>query len=206
MKRPSPPARHDGGRADLAVELPFGLDREVLEFEHGVRAYAPAAETGYWRIRWEEAGRRRDTTARSRSDAIAKAGELVERLGRGTATDLARASGADLVAHYLDPARRPARVEHWSERHREEQGRYCSRFVLPLLGAVPCRRMTRLDFKAVLDQAPTPSVASHLTRCLIAWWPPGWRRVTSWPARTCCGACVGVLRRGVRPTSSRDWR
>jgi hypothetical protein len=81
---------------------------------------------------------------------------LVERLGRGTATDLARASGADLVAHYLDPARRPARVEHWSERHRDEQVRYCVRFVLPLLGAVPCRRMTRLDFKAVLDQAPTP--------------------------------------------------
>jgi integrase len=143
-------------------------DREVLEFEHGVRAYAPASETGYWRIRWEEAGRRRDTTARSRSDAIAKAAELVERLGRGTATDLARATGADLVAHYLDPGRRPARVEHWSERHREEQVRYCARFVLPLLASVPCRRMTRLDFKAVLDQAPTPSVASHLTRCLTA--------------------------------------
>ncbi len=150
------------------MELPFGLDREVLEFDYGVRAYAPAADTGYWRIRWEEAGRRRDTTARSRGDAITKAGELVERLGRGTATDLARASGADLVAHYLDPARRPARVEHWSERHRDEQVRYCARFVLPLLGPVPCRRMTRLDFKAVLDQAPTPSVASHLTRCLTA--------------------------------------
>jgi hypothetical protein len=112
-------------------------DREVLEFDYGVRAYAPASETGYWRIRWEEASRRRDTTARSRSDAIAKAGELMERLGRGTATDLARASGADLVAHYLDLARRPARVEHWSERHREEQVRYCARFVLPLLASVP---------------------------------------------------------------------
>ncbi len=99
---------------------------------------------------WEEGGRRRDTTARSRTDAIAKAGELVERLGRGTATDLARASGAELVAHYLDPGRRPPRVKTWSERHRDEQVRYCQRYVLPTLAGVPCRRMTRLDFQAVL--------------------------------------------------------
>jgi hypothetical protein len=38
--------------------------------------------------------------------AVAKAAGLVERLGRGTPTELARATGADLVAHYLDPARR----------------------------------------------------------------------------------------------------
>src|SRR5690348_6842130 len=92
--------------------------RDCLEFEGGVRVYPPVRRDGYWRIRWEEAGRRRDTSARSRTAAIAKATELVERLGRGTATDLARASGAELIAHYLDPARRPARVEAWSQRHR----------------------------------------------------------------------------------------
>jgi integrase len=72
------------------------------------------------------------------------------------------------VAHYLDPARRPARVARWSERHRDEQVRYCRRFVLPVLAAVPCRRMTRLHLQAVLDQAPTASVAEHLRRCLTA--------------------------------------
>ena len=46
---------------------------EVLEFEHGVRAYPPRHPDGYWRIRWEEDRRRRDTTARNRADAIAKA-------------------------------------------------------------------------------------------------------------------------------------
>ena len=142
--------------------------REVLEFDCGVRAYLPASAAGYWRLRWEEGGRRRDTTARSRIEAIAKAGELVERLERGTATDLGRATGADLVAHYLDPARRPPRVKMWSERHRDEQVRYCHRYVLPVLASVPCRRMTRLDFQIVLDQATTPSVASHLVRCLTA--------------------------------------
>jgi hypothetical protein len=81
---------------------------------------------------------------------------LVERLGRGTATDLARASVAELVAHYLDPARRPARVERWSDRHRDEQVRYCERYVLPVLGAMACRRLTRVDVQRVLDQAPPP--------------------------------------------------
>src|SRR4051794_41347840 len=124
-------------------------DREVFEFHSGVRVYPPGDRSAYWRIRWEEAGRRRDTSARSRTEAIAKATELVERLGRGTATDLARATGAELVAHYLDPARRPARVERWSDRHRDEQVRYCNLYVLPAIGAVACRRLTRRDFQAI---------------------------------------------------------
>ena len=139
---------------------------ELLEFDCGVRAYPPPRPGGYWRIRWEEAGRRRDTSARSRAEAIGKASELVERLGRGTATDLARATGAELVDHYLDPTRRPARVERWSDRHRDEQVRYCNLYVLPTIGAIACRRLTRRDFQAILDQAPTASVAQHLRRCL----------------------------------------
>ncbi|MGH9152551.1 MAG: tyrosine-type recombinase/integrase [Acidimicrobiales bacterium] len=131
-----------------------------------MRAYPPGRSHAFWRIRWEEAGRHRDTSARSRTEAIAKAIELVERLGRGTATDLGRATGADLVAHYLDPARRPARVERWSDRHRDEQIRYCERYVLPVVGTVACRRLTRVELQRVLDQAPTASVAQHLRRCL----------------------------------------
>ena len=102
-------------------------NREVLEFECGVRAYAPATTDGSWRLRWIERGHRRDTTARSRAKAIARAEELVERLSQGTRTELARAKGVDLVAHYLDPARRPPRGRPWSERHREEQEAYCRR-------------------------------------------------------------------------------
>jgi site-specific recombinase XerC len=142
--------------------------REVLDLDGGVRAYSPAEDGGYWRLRWEEGGRRRDTTAASREEAVAKAADLVERLGRGAPTELARATGADLVAHYLDSARRPARVERWSERHRDEQVRYCHLYVVPILGTVACARLTRLDFQRVLDQARTRSVATQLRRCLTA--------------------------------------
>jgi Phage integrase family len=142
-------------------------DRVVLEFEGGVRAYPPPDEaTGYWRVRWEEDGRKRDTSACSREEAVAKAAELVERLGRGSATDLGRATGADLVAHYLDPGRRPARVESWSQRHRDEQVRYCGLYVLPVIGELGCRRLTRQHFQRIIDAAPTPSVGVHLGRCV----------------------------------------
>ena len=142
--------------------------REVLEFGCGVSACEPVASGGYWRLRWVEGGRRRDTTARTRADAIVKAGELVERLAAGVPTDLAQAKGRVLVEHYLDPGRRPARGRGWSERHREEQESYCRRFVLPVIAEVTVRSLTRNEFQRVLDRAATPSVADHLRRCLTA--------------------------------------
>lgn len=141
-------------------------DREVLEFDHGVAVYPPKEPEGYWRIRWEEARRRRDTTARSRSAAIAKASEIVERLARSTPTELGRARGRDLVAHFLDPARRPPRVHQWSEKHRDDQTRYCELYIEPVIGDVPCRELGRADLQTVIDQARTASVAQHLRRCL----------------------------------------
>ncbi len=77
---------------------PESDERNVLEFDHSVRAYPPAKLGGYWRMRWEEKRKRKDTTAPNRGPAIAKASELVERLGRSAPTELGRASGADLVA------------------------------------------------------------------------------------------------------------
>ena len=108
----------------------------VLEFDCGVRAYPPARPDGYWRLRWVEEGRRRDTTARSREEALARAAEVVEGLARGRPTDWARAPGRALVEHYLDPARRPLRGRGWSLRHREEQESYCRRFVTPVIAVL----------------------------------------------------------------------
>lgn len=42
-----------------------GPQREVLEFDLGVRAYLPSKQGGYWRIRWEEEHKPRDTSART---------------------------------------------------------------------------------------------------------------------------------------------
>ena len=53
----------------LATAATRADDREVIAFGHEVRAYPPPVPGGYWRIRWEEAGRRRDTTAKDRRRA-----------------------------------------------------------------------------------------------------------------------------------------
>jgi integrase len=143
--------------------LEFGSD---LGLE--VRAHPPSRQGGYWRLRWVEAGRRRDTTAKGPDEAAAKAAEIVERLARGLRTDLARATGAELVAHYLDPDRRPPKTDRWSDRHRDAQRRWCEGYVLPEIGHLPCARLTRADFQRVLDRASTRSVAQHLRSCLTA--------------------------------------
>ena len=153
---------------DLVLLGPRSGARHALDFDCGVRAYPPVAPGGYWRLRWPEAGRRRETTAPSRPEAVAKAADIVARLSQGRPTDLAQAPGAVLVAHYLDPARPPARGRSWSARHREEQEAYCRRFVLPVIAEVELGRLSRLHFGQVLAQATTASVAAHLRRCLSA--------------------------------------
>jgi integrase len=152
----------------MSQELIDHPDREVLVLEGGVTAHGPAGAGGYWRLRWTEYGRRKDTTARTRDDALAKAEAVAERLAHGTPTALLRCKGADLVRHYLDPARPPARARVWSERHREEQESHCRRFVMPAIGAMAVGDLTRADFQRILDAAPTEATATNLRRCLSA--------------------------------------
>lgn len=120
-------------------------DRNVLEFELGVRVYPPARDGGYWRIRWEERRQPKDTSAKDQTSAIKKAQDIVERLRRSVPTELARAKGEHLVAHYLDPNRRPPRVSE-----------------------VSCRELTRADFQDIINLASTASVAHHIRRTLTA--------------------------------------
>ena len=151
---------------------------------------------GHWRLRWLEGGRRRETTAPTRRDAMSKAADVVARLAQGRPTDLAQAPAELLVTHYLDPARRPVRGRAWSARHREEQEAYCRRFVSPVIAGVELGQLSRLHFNGVLAQASTTSVAAHLRAAGRPWSAPAWRRACCWPARTCCGGCAGRRRRG----------
>ncbi|MDQ6928216.1 MAG: hypothetical protein M3159_06080, partial [Actinomycetota bacterium] len=151
----------------LALAPPKGT-RHALDLDCGVRAYPPVSPDGYWRLRWMEGERRRETTAPSRAEAVAKASDVVARLSQGRPTDLAQAHGDVLVAHYLDPARRPVRGRAWSARHREEQEAYCRRFVIPVIANLELGRLSRMHFNGILAQAATASVAAHLRRCLSA--------------------------------------
>ena len=112
------------GQQVTNLRLAGDAGREVIPFEGGVVAYGPTEPGGRWRLRWLEFGRRRDTTARTRDEALTKAVELSERLNIGTPTSHLRARGDALVEHYLDRRRRPTRGTGWSQRHREEQAAF----------------------------------------------------------------------------------
>ncbi|MBV9410664.1 MAG: hypothetical protein JO148_03645 [Acidimicrobiia bacterium] len=153
---------------DATIDLLPTAKRELLTLSGGITASGPTRPHGYWRLRWVEYGRRKDTTARTREEAVAKADAIAERLCVGTPTAFLRAKGAELVAHYLDLSRPPARGRVWSERHREEQESLCARFVLPAIGAMAVSDLSRADFQRILDTAPTEATAVNLRRCLSA--------------------------------------
>ncbi len=90
----------------MPFAVPKTRTRYALDFGCGVPAYPPVGPDGYWRLRWVESDRRRETTAASHDEVVAKASDLVARLSQGRPTDLAQADGDVLVAHYLDPTRR----------------------------------------------------------------------------------------------------
>jgi hypothetical protein len=47
---------------------------------------------------------------------------------------------------------------------REEQVRYCKKYVLPMIGEVRCRQLGRADLQRILNRARTASVARQLRR------------------------------------------
>jgi len=75
--------------------------------------------------------------------------------------------GSDLIAHFLDPDRRPAR-RAWSRRHADTQRRLCQRFVAPVIGAVTCQDITPGHMQQIVNAAPTASEGERLHRCLSA--------------------------------------
>src|SRR5947209_7401361 len=77
---------------EITCDIP-ALDREVLVLDDLVTAHAPAAPGAFWRLRWSEYGRRKDTTACTRAEAVAKAEAIAERLVAGTPTATLRARG-----------------------------------------------------------------------------------------------------------------
>ena len=80
-----------------------------------MKAYPPVGPDGYWRLRWVESDRRRETTAASHDEVVAKASDLVALLSQGRPTDLAQAHGDVLVEPAWDPRRLhtlEVRMEH----------------------------------------------------------------------------------------------
>jgi hypothetical protein len=135
---------------------------------------------------WYEDGRRRQCETVSQDKLATRLEKVAERLEAG-APNMNRPC-ADLIAHYLDRGRLPAR-QQWSRKHAHTQRGLCERFAAPVIGAVTCQDITTGHMQEIVNAAPTPGEGNRVQGMISALVSAGWRAAT-WPARGWPG-CTG---------------
>jgi hypothetical protein len=101
---------------------------------------------------WYENGKRRQCEAVSAERLAAGLERVNERLA-ADAPNMER-TGADLIAHYLDPDRLPA-DQRWSRTHAHTQRRLWERFAVPVIGGAACQDIKTWHMQQVVNAAPT---------------------------------------------------
>ena len=141
-----------------------------METAEGITVYPARSPGDRWRAVWYEGGTRRQCQAVSQERLAARLEKVAVRLTTD-APNLQR-PGADLIAWYLAPERQPA-GQAWSRKHTHTQRRLCQRFLLPVLGDLPCQDIRVADMQRALNRAPTAGEGARLRRCISALVPAG---------------------------------
>ena len=142
----------------------------VIELEYGVTVYPAREGQDRWRAVWYENGSRRQCEAVSGERLAARLEKVTERLA-ADAPNMER-TGADLIAHYLDPDRLPA-DRRWSRKHAHTQRRLCERFAVPVIGDVACQDIKTWYMQQVVNAAPTAGEGDRGRRSGCAGWSGG---------------------------------
>jgi len=129
-----------------------GDGNPVIELEYGITVYPARKGQGRWRAVWYENSTRRQCEAVSEEQLAARLETVTERLA-ADAPNMER-TGAELIAHYLDPDRLPA-DRRWSRKHAHTQRRLCERFAAPVIGGVACQDIKTWHMQQVVNAAPT---------------------------------------------------
>ena len=161
------PARRKARRAGRSPVLVGGAGRPatrgdgdlVIELEYGITVYPAREGQDRWRAVWYENGKRRQCEAISEERLAASLEKATERL----AADAPKMehTGADLIAHYLDPDRLPA-DRRWSRKHAHTQRRLCERFAAPVIGDVACQDIKTWHMQQVVNAAPTANEGARV--------------------------------------------
>ena len=157
-----------GGTAVVTgVPRPGGRSpgRVVMETAEGITVYPGRSPGDRWRAVWYEDGTRQQCQAASEERLVAKLEKVAVRLTTD-APNLQR-PGADLIDWYLSPERQPA-GQGWSRKHTHTQRRLCQRFLLPVLGDLPCQDILVAHMQRALNAAPTAGEGARLRRCISA--------------------------------------
>jgi integrase len=140
-------------------------ERLVIELEHGITVYPAREEKGRWRAVWYEDGQRRQCEASNEDRLAGKLEKVTERLAADAAN--MKRTGADLIAHYLDPDRLPVNLR-WSRKHAHTQRRLCERFAAPVIGAVTCQDIETRHTQAIVNAAPTAGEGNRVQGMISA--------------------------------------
>jgi hypothetical protein len=139
---------------------------EVIELEYGITVYPAREEHGRLPAVWHEDSARQQCEAATEEKLAARLEKVTERLQVGAPG--MKLSGADLIAHYLDPDRLPV-DERWSRKHTYTQRRLCERFAVPVIGSVTCQDITTGHMQQIVNAAPTLGEGNRVRRALDGW-------------------------------------
>jgi hypothetical protein len=139
--------------------------RPVIELDFGILVYPPETHGEPWRAVFTENGQRRYRQGATEAKLAEKLEKVRERL-QADAANMER-PGADLIKHYLDPDRLPAR-DRWSRKHAHTQRRLCERFAEPVIGTVTCQDIKTGHMQQIVNAAPTAGEGDRVHGMLSA--------------------------------------
>jgi len=147
--------------------------RVVIELDFGITVYPPQPvpqairkkRPTRWRAVWYEEGQRQQCESVNEEKLAAMLEKVKERL-EADAPNMKR-SGADLIAHYLNPDRLPAH-RRWSRKHAHTQRRLCERFAAPAIGTVTCQDIKTRHMQRIVNAAPTAGEGSRVAGMISA--------------------------------------
>jgi hypothetical protein len=137
----------------------------VIELEYGITVYPSRHEGDRWRAVWYENGQRQQCESVKEAKLAAELERVTERL-EADAPNMKR-TGADLIAHYLDPDRLPVE-RRWSRKHAHTQRRLCERFAASVIDTIMCQDIKTLHTRQIVNAAPTAGEGARVAGMISA--------------------------------------
>ena len=144
----------------------MGRRGPLWDLGDGVVVYPPVDGAGPWRAQWRGPdGARKACRAASEQLLADKLDPLLRE--RRNEPKLGGSIGADLIDWYLSPDRHPV-DKPWSRSHLAGQRRLCRRFLLPVIGELPCEAITSSHLQQAINAANTADSGARVAKCAKA--------------------------------------